>query len=631
MSERQQRCVTVALLRKMPRSVGVLTYAVPDGFESPARGTWVTVPFRSRTLRAVIWETSDVTPPQGKTLLPYAANLALPPLTKEQLGLVAWLADTYGVSVSHALALLVPEQPRRSEAGETALARPTPVRIAIERKRAEELRGLAVLGSTRAPTVFTAGSLPDHAVLLSALLARLSASHQALVVVPSRAMLLWIAGALQTGGRTIVVLDPDLPLTAYWRAWNAVRAGRGSVVVTTRKGCGAPFTKLGLVAVLQWNDRALHHAERNPRADGRALVRTLSDLHQAPLAIFDAAVPFGLDENATVVRCAPRARQRAAFSLRDDRAAGNRAPLTDAAIEALEASAGPALVFLNKRGATRQLQCSDCGWVLRCPDDAVPLVEHAPSAFCCHLCGREEREPAACPSCRNTKLTRRGKGTQSLERFLRERFPGRTVVRVDADASMPDSPVDIIVATERIFSLRPREPFRLCVVANVESESDRPSYAAVEQAYALFERLTGLCTLDGSLVLQSWRPDAPLVQALVKHDESVLYGSERSMRTLLRLPPVATICRVFFVAQDERGARSAAESVEDVLRAATESSPWSVEGPYFRARRGRRNYEASFLLRAFPAPPSHATLPTILRSLPDDWLSELDPTTLFAS
>ncbi|PQJ27196.1 hypothetical protein [Rubritalea profundi] len=56
------------------------------------------------------------------------------------------------------------------------------------------------------------------------------------------------------------------------------------------------------------------------------------------------------------------------------------------------------ILFLNRRGFARSLQCPPCGHVCECQHCAIPLTYHkGDERLVCHMCGYQTITPRKCP------------------------------------------------------------------------------------------------------------------------------------------------------------------------------------------------------------------------------------------
>ena len=124
------------------------------------------------------------------------------------------------------------------------------------------------------------------------------------------------------------------------------------------------------------------------------------------------------------------------------------------------------ILFLNRRGFSTSLLCSDCGEARNCPNCSVALTFHRHPAVAgrlsCHLCGHTAAVPKKCPACGKDALIYAGFGTEKVESTVSQIFPKAVVRRMDADSmtrkeayretlrNFRTGKIDILVGTQMI-------------------------------------------------------------------------------------------------------------------------------------------------------------------------------------
>ncbi|MBL8421714.1 MAG: primosomal protein N', partial [Dechloromonas sp.] len=192
------------------------------------------------------------------------------------------------------------------------------------------------------------------------------------------------------------------------------------------------------------------------------------------------------------------------------------------------------LVFLNRRGYAPVLACAACGWVSRCQRCAANLVLHlADRRLRCHHCGFEAHVPRACPTCGNQDIHPFGRGTQRLEVWLQEHFPGARILRVDRDSvksrkqweTMIDrihgGDADILVGTQMLAKGHDFPKLTLVGVLGADTALFAADWRAPERLFAQLMQVAGRAgraELKGEVLIQTQYPDHPLYAALVAHD-----------------------------------------------------------------------------------------------------------------
>ena len=94
------------------------------------------------------------------------------------------------------------------------------------------------------------------------------------------------------------------------------------------------------------------------------------------------------------------------------------------------------ILFLNRRGFSTSLLCSNCGEARNCPNCSVALTFHRHPAVAgrlsCHMCGHTAAVPKKCPVCGKDALIYAGFGTERVEATVSQIFPKAVVRRMDA-------------------------------------------------------------------------------------------------------------------------------------------------------------------------------------------------------
>jgi primosomal protein N' (replication factor Y) len=215
---------------------------------------------------------------------------------------------------------------------------------------------------------------------------------------------------------------------------------------------------------------------------------------------------------------------------------------------------------LNRRGFSTQIQCPACGQVMRCPDCDIALTHHrTEETALCHYCDYQVPAPAACPACQFTGIRYSGLGTQRLEAEVRARFPGVPCLRMDTDtmrgrgsherafADFRSGKVRILLGTQMIAKGLDFPDVTLVGVINADTALHLPDFRAAERTFHLVTQVagrTGRGPKGGRVLVQTFNPDHPAIQAAVRHDYAAFAAGELPMREMLRYPPYASMVRL---------------------------------------------------------------------------------------
>jgi primosomal protein N' (replication factor Y) (superfamily II helicase) len=234
-------------------------------------------------------------------------------------------------------------------------------------------------------------------------------------------------------------------------------------------------------------------------------------------------------------------------------------PLRLAMQEALSDS-GQVILLLNRRGYSTHLQCPACGEVIRCPHCDIALTHHRQREIAlCHYCDYEMPAPHVCPQCDSPGIRYGGLGTQRLEAEVRTRFADVPSLRMDTDtmaapgsheralAAFRKGEVRILLGTQMIAKGLDFPDVTLVGVVNADTALHLPDFRAAERTFQLLVQVagrTGRGPRGGRVLVQTFSPDHPAIQAAVRHDYTAFADRELPLRRMLGYPPFADMIRL---------------------------------------------------------------------------------------
>jgi primosomal protein N' (replication factor Y) len=242
------------------------------------------------------------------------------------------------------------------------------------------------------------------------------------------------------------------------------------------------------------------------------------------------------------------------------------------AIEERIAKGEQCMIFLNRRGYSPVLHCTDCDWKSQCAHCSAYRVFHKiDRTLRCHHCGFTERVPRACPSCGNVDIAPLGRGTEQLEEHLAEllsavRRPHSVsaqwpegepvrIARIDADttrlkgelesqlARVHAGEVDVLVGTQMIAKGHDFRRITLVAAINADSALFSSDFRAPERLFSLLMQAAGRAGREAGISAQSemWvqtmHPSHPLFEALKKHDYPAFATQQLLEREQAGMPP----------------------------------------------------------------------------------------------
>ena len=210
------------------------------------------------------------------------------------------------------------------------------------------------------------------------------------------------------------------------------------------------------------------------------------------------------------------------------------------------------ILFLNRRGASHLVCCSECGYTCSCPNCSVSLTYHSDKKrLVCHYCGHTEPVRDACPEC-GGKLNFVGLGTQKLQQQLMELFPGVEILRMDADTVSPagsheailgrfrSERIPILLGTQMVTKGLDFPNVTLVGVISADQALYAGSYRSSERCFSLITQVVGRSgrgEKPGRAVIQTYTPENQVIMQAARQDYRSFYTSEIALRRLQYAPP----------------------------------------------------------------------------------------------
>jgi primosomal protein N' (replication factor Y) len=228
---------------------------------------------------------------------------------------------------------------------------------------------------------------------------------------------------------------------------------------------------------------------------------------------------------------------------------------------------GQSIIFLNKRGHARFIQCSACGWVAQCRNCDISLTYHRIGRRArCHFCGFCKTAPSRCETCGSPKLFFSGVGTQRVELELQGFYPGVEILRMDADTTagkyghqrileeFSTGKYPILIGTQMVTKGHHFPGVNLVCVLHAEEGLNFPDFRSAEKTFQILEQVSGRSGREGKagkVVVQTFMPDHYLFSFLKEHDYSGFMREELGIRKQLKYPPFSRIILASFSCKDK--------------------------------------------------------------------------------
>jgi primosomal protein N' (replication factor Y) len=427
-------------------------------------------------------------------------------------------------------------------------------------------------------------------VYLEAVAACIEAGRQALILLPEIALSAqFLARFERRFGTAPALWHSDLASRTRRITWRAVAEGQAQAIVGARSALFLPFPDLGLVIVDEEHETAFKQEDGVVyHARDMAVVR--ARFSSAP-AILVSATP-SLETLANVeagryghlqlfARHAGASMPAiAAIDLRDAPPPRGKflSPVLVAAIRARFARGEQAMLFLNRRGYAPLTLCRACGHRLACPNCTAWLVEHrARRELTCHHCGHTAPAPTACPVCAaEGTMAPIGPGVERITEEAAELFPDarRLVMASDtmpgphaaaaAARAIEAREVDLLIGTQIVAKGWHFPHLTLVGVVDADLGLAGGDLRAAERTVQLLHQVAGRAgraEAPGEVLLQTFSPEHPVMQALVSGDLAAFYAAEKAARRPGHWPPYGRLAALIVSAESADAADRCARAL----------------------------------------------------------------------
>jgi primosomal protein N' (replication factor Y) len=438
-------------------------------------------------------------------------------------------------------------------------------------------------------------------IYLQAIRAALDCGRSAIVLVPE------ISLTPQTVERfksrfaeihdAVAVLHSHLSQGERHDEWHKIHSGRARIVIGARSAVFAPLRNLGLIIVDEEHETT-YKQEEAPRYHARDVAVVRAKVEKCGVVLGSATPSLESYHNATIgkydlVTLTQRVDERQMpliriVDLRQERRKGKIVPilsekLSQAIADRLE-KREQTILFLNRRGFSTSLLCSNCGEARNCPNCSVALTFHRHMArLSCHLCGHTAAVPKKCPECGKDALIYAGFGTEKVESTVSQFFPKANVRRMDADSmtrkdayretlrNFRAGKIDILVGTQMIAKGLHFPNVTLVGIINADLALHLPDFRAGERTFQLLTQVAGRAgrgETPGEVFVQTYTPFSPSIQFARHHDFAGYFQQELEFRERCDFPPFKHAVLITVRSEHEARAKLSAETLVRRLKEA---------------------------------------------------------------
>ncbi|MBQ3115707.1 MAG: primosomal protein N' [Clostridia bacterium] len=396
-------------------------------------------------------------------------------------------------------------------------------------------------------------------------------------------------------GDDAAILHSGLSAGERFDEWWRLRNGEARIAIGARSAIFAPLENVGLIIIDEEHDGS-YTSESAPRYATVDIAKFRANLSGAKL-ILGSATPSiesykkAMDGEYNLIELPDRINKRPLpeveiADMRLEVRRGNNSVFSSALKFELEKclkNNNQAIIFLNQRGYSKTVICTECGHVQKCDACDVSLTYHREdNSLLCHYCGAKYKMITACTECGSPFIRYGGTGTERVVEELKKLYPEARILRMDRDTTQSKEghfkilnqfsarEADILVGTQMIAKGHDFPFVTLVGILDADMSLHFSDFRSGERTFQLLTQVagrSGRAEQAGKVVLQTYSPENSVLRQAINYDYVGFYNQEISIRKATAFPPFTDVVRVLISSEDDDTALSATKAIHGQLNA----------------------------------------------------------------
>lgn len=380
-------------------------------------------------------------------------------------------------------------------------------------------------------------------------------------------------------GDDAAILHSGLSAGERFDEWWRLRNGEAKIAIGARSAIFAPLENIGLIIIDEEHDGS-YTSESSPRYSTIDIAKFRAENCNAKLVLGSATPSIESFKNATdgiynLIELPDRINKKPlphveVVDMRKEVMRGNNTPFSSvlkSEIEECLKKGNQAILFLNQRGYSKTVICTECGHVQKCTSCDVSLTYHKEdNALLCHYCGAKYKMIEACTECGSPYIRYGGTGTERVVLELKKLYPTARILRMDRDTTQSKEghfnilnnfsarEADILVGTQMIAKGHDFPFVTLVGILDADMSLHFSDFRSNERTFQLITQVagrSGRAEEAGKVVLQTYSPENTVLRQSIKYDYLAFFNQEISIRKATAFPPFTDIVRVLISSEDE--------------------------------------------------------------------------------
>ncbi|WP_311537243.1 primosomal protein N' [uncultured Anaerococcus sp.] len=394
----------------------------------------------------------------------------------------------------------------------------------------------------------------------------------------------------------IAIMHSRLTPKERFNQWRMIKNGEVKIAIGARSAIFAPFKNLGAIIIDEEHDKS-YISSQDPKYHTSDIANFRANYQNAKLILASATPSINtmkdaMDGKYEILTLKQRVNKvmpdLSIVDMREELKNSNYSMLSLRLQEEIKKNLEnheQTILFLNKIGHDSFTFCRACGYVVKCEACDVAMTYHKNvNKLVCHYCGRTKNQVTRCPNCHSKKIKEFGAGTEKLEEEVRSLFKGANILRMDSMVAtnrakydqmyknMKNGNIDILLGTQMIAKGLDFENVTLVGIIAADLSLNVGDFSAQETAFQLLTQVSGRAGRSkkmGRAIIQTYKPENFVIQAVKNNDYSSFLKSELNIRSAFAYPPYKNLISIRVVNTDRVKTIEISKKMTEELRKIT--------------------------------------------------------------
>ena len=267
------------------------------------------------------------------------------------------------------------------------------------------------------------------------------------------------------------------------------------------------------------------------------------------------------------------------------------------------------ILLMNSRGYSKNLSCSDCGYVFKCPKCGLALHYHKNNnVLFCHHCDFRMSKPKECPDCSSKNFKLGSFGIEKVEEEFKKIFNVPYIV-MDSDRVKTGKQIEkaldefnekkahVLIGTQIVSKGHDFKDVSFVGIINADLILHYPNYRNKEMTFNLLAQTIGRAgrkNKRGEAVIQTSFANEYALQAVIKQDYDAFYEEEIASRKKLQNPPFTSVCALDITCKNSSSLELFAKQIIAFLKSQKLENT-IIQGPSYFQYKNKQYFTQVFL------------------------------------